>query len=291
MEFLTSRQIYHGDLAARNVLLTYNYDAKISDFGLSKRIYRNGQEPLETRSNANGIRLPLPIRWMALEVLLHEEFIPIKSDVWSYGVLTWEIFTLGNEPYGQGRLNCDICFNLFLFFIYPKNHFIGQCITYFVTEILSHQLIHDLCQGKRLPIPSNCPSTVQELIKSCFCEKPIQRPCFDKIRNDLNSAYHAMADVSRVPLRKETSTTMKQMYIQLHDLNKKIVCGGVTNATVPENKEPMQHDSKREEIRLVNLKKESPVANSAPRYFPSEQSEREVKSHSGGYVIMSPKNK
>ena len=118
MEFLTSRQIYHGDLAARNVLLTDNYDAKISDFGLSKRIYRNGQEPLEIRSNANGTRLPLPIRWMALEVLLHEEFIPIKSDVWSYGVLTWEIFTLGNEPYGQGRLNSDICVNLFLFLLY-----------------------------------------------------------------------------------------------------------------------------------------------------------------------------
>ena len=101
-----------------------------------------------------------------------------------------------------------------------------------------------------------------------------------------------MADVSRVPLRKETSTTMKQMYIQLHDLNKEIVCGGVTNASVPENEEPMmQLDSKTEDIKVVNLKKESPVVNSAPRYFPSEQSEREVKSHSGGYVIMSPKNK
>ena len=121
MEFLTSRQIYHGDLAARNVLLTDNYDVKISDFGLSKRTYRNVQEPLEIRSDANGIRLPLPIRWMALEVLLHQEFIPIKSDVWSYGVLAWEIFTLGNEPYGQGTLNSDICVNLllFLFFYLP----------------------------------------------------------------------------------------------------------------------------------------------------------------------------
>ena len=100
-----------------------------------------------------------------------------------------------------------------------------------------------------------------------------------------------MADVSQVPLRKETSTTMKQMYIQLHDLNKKIVRGGVTNATVSENKEPMQHDSKREEVALVSIKMESPGVNCVPRYLESEQSEREVKSHSGGYVIMSPKNK
>ena len=100
-----------------------------------------------------------------------------------------------------------------------------------------------------------------------------------------------MADVSQMQLRKEKSTTMKQMYMQLHDLNKKIVGGRVTNATVPENEDPMPHDSKREEITLVTLKNESPVVNSAPRYPQSEQSELEVKSHSGGYVIMSPKNK
>ena len=100
-----------------------------------------------------------------------------------------------------------------------------------------------------------------------------------------------MADVSRVQLSKETSTIMKQRYIQLHDFNKHIVCAGVTNATVPENKEPMQHDSKKEEITLVSIKKESPVVNCVPMYPESEQSEREVKSHSGGYVIMSSKNK
>ena len=88
MDFLTEKYIYHGDLATRNIMLTETLDAKISDFGLSKRLYKELMHPLPLNPASEGKTMPLPIKWIALEVLLHQEFVPIKTDVWSYGVLT-----------------------------------------------------------------------------------------------------------------------------------------------------------------------------------------------------------
>ena len=99
MKFLAENHIMHGDLAARNILMDGDgvQDsvpiAKVADFGLSKRFYDNV-------SYHKSSRVFVPWKWMAYEYLTRDIFT-MNSDVWSYGVLLWELFSFGRSPYGH----------------------------------------------------------------------------------------------------------------------------------------------------------------------------------------------
>lgn len=137
MDFLAKNRVVHRDLAARNVLVCSNKTVKISDFGLSRDIY---QENLYRKTGTGK----LPIKWLALESLTHQVYTS-QSDVWSFGVLLYEICTLGGNPYPL---------------------------------LSTSNLIAKLKSGYRMEQPSSCADELYALMLSCWSAMPIERPTF-----------------------------------------------------------------------------------------------------------------
>ncbi|XP_078604154.1 uncharacterized protein LOC144877940 [Branchiostoma floridae x Branchiostoma japonicum] len=143
LEELRRLRIAHGDVAARNVLVSGDDVAKLADFGLAHDVYT---ETIYVSSVNNDVDELLPLKWMALESLESREFT-CESDTWSFGVLLWEIAAFGEEPsyQRQRQLSC------------PK-------------------LVGLLRQGVRLDRPPGCPEKLYDVMKSCWREEPSARP-------------------------------------------------------------------------------------------------------------------
>ncbi|XP_029706084.1 KIT proto-oncogene, receptor tyrosine kinase b isoform X2 [Takifugu rubripes] len=138
MEYITSKNCIHRDLAARNVLLTHGRVAKICDFGLARDITTDANYVL--RGNAR-----LPVKWMSPESIF-DCVCTFESDVWSYGVLLWEIFSLGSSPYPGMRV--DAAF---------------------------YRMIQE---GGRMGRPEFAPLQMYDIMLSCWSHDPLKRPSF-----------------------------------------------------------------------------------------------------------------
>ncbi|XP_076226455.1 tyrosine-protein kinase receptor torso-like isoform X3 [Nomia melanderi] len=153
MEFLSSSRIIHRDLAARNILVCAGAIVKISDFGLSRDVY---QENLY-RKQGNG---KLPLKWMAIEALTHQIYTT-QSDVWSFGILLWEIVTMGAHPYPDVSMNAILKF---------------------------------LKSGYRMGRPFNCSVELYDIMLSCWNVIPQSRPTFTQLGERLDTLICDQSD-------------------------------------------------------------------------------------------------
>ncbi|XP_051943001.1 fibroblast growth factor receptor 3 isoform X7 [Hippocampus zosterae] len=143
MEYLASQKCIHRDLAARNVLVTEDNVMKIADFGLARDVHNLDYY----KKTTNG---RLPVKWMAPEALFDRVYTH-QSDVWSYGVLLWEIFTLGGSPY---------------------------------PGIPVEELFKLLKEGHRMDKPANCTHELYMIMRECWHAVPSQRPTFRQLVED-----------------------------------------------------------------------------------------------------------
>ncbi|XP_006898161.1 PREDICTED: vascular endothelial growth factor receptor 2-like [Elephantulus edwardii] len=153
MEFLASRKCIHRDLAARNILLSEKNVVKICDFGLARDIYK---DPDYVRKG--DARLPL--KWMAPETIFDRVYT-IQSDVWSFGVLLWEIFSLGASPYPGVKIDEEFC--------------------------------RRLKEGTRMRAPDYTTPEMYQTMLDCWHGEPNQRPTFSELVEHLGNLLQANA--------------------------------------------------------------------------------------------------
>ncbi|XP_053574627.1 platelet-derived growth factor receptor beta [Bombina bombina] len=141
MEFLASKNCVHRDLAARNVLICEGKLVKICDFGLARDIVRDSNYI----SKGNTF---LPLKWMAPESIFNNLYTTL-SDVWSFGILLWEIFTLGGTPYPELPMN--------------------------------EQFYNAIRRGYRMSKPAYASEEIYEIMQKCWDEKFEKRPQFSQL--------------------------------------------------------------------------------------------------------------
>ncbi|XP_029357292.1 ephrin type-A receptor 8 isoform X1 [Echeneis naucrates] len=195
MTYLSDLGYIHRDLAARNILVNSNLVCKVSDFGLS-RVLEDDPDAAYTTSGGK-----IPIRWTAPEAISYRKFSS-SSDVWSYGVVMWEVMSYGERPYWN---------------------------------LTNRDVIKSVEEGYRLPAPMGCPAALHTLMLDCWQKDRNERPRFcqivtilDKlIRNpeNLKSMDTLCRDIQRLGVtlmghQKKIMTSVQLMRAQV--LNKSV---------------------------------------------------------------------
>ncbi|XP_053700194.1 ephrin type-A receptor 7 isoform X3 [Synchiropus splendidus] len=141
MRYLSDMGYVHRDLAARNILVNSNLVCKVSDFGLSRVI---DDDPAAVYTTSGG---KIPVRWTAPEAIQYRKFTS-ASDVWSYGIVMWEVMSYGERPYW---------------------------------DMSNQDVIKAIEEGYRLPAPMDCPPGLHQLMLDCWQKDRAERPKFDQI--------------------------------------------------------------------------------------------------------------
>ncbi|CAL8362298.1 unnamed protein product [Gadus morhua 'NCC'] len=150
MTYLADMGYIHRDLAARNVLVDQNLVCKVSDFGMSRIV----EDDPDSAYCASGGKIP--IRWTAPEAVAYGKFSS-ASDVWSYGILMWEVMSYGERPYW---------------------------------EMSNQDVILSIEEGYRLPAPMGCPVALHQLMLHCWQKERLQRPHFTDVASFLDKLIH-----------------------------------------------------------------------------------------------------
>lgn len=150
MAFLELQNYIHRDLAARNVLVGENNICKVADFGLARVFMKENESVYEAKEGTK-----FPVKWTAPEAI-HDNKFSIKSDVWSFGILLYEIMTFGQMPY---------------------------------PTMTNYQVVQRVPQGYRMPSPPNCPKVMYDIMMDCWKAKEQERPTFETLQWKLEDFF------------------------------------------------------------------------------------------------------
>ncbi|KAL1426125.1 hypothetical protein MTO96_018507 [Rhipicephalus appendiculatus] len=152
MKYLADTKFVHRDLAARNCMLSEDFIVRVADFGLSRDVYEKDYY------SGDNKKTKLPVKWMAPESL-EKGIYNHKTDVWSYGVLLWELMTRGVTPY---------------------------------PEVDNWDIVNFLKQGRRMQQPSYCPDELYDIMLQCWQDDPKRRPSFAHLVTDVSNVITSL---------------------------------------------------------------------------------------------------